>query len=224
MELLQYVIDACVEFNRRHRLQEKVDNIVFNGFMCIRELAVSGDDDSFYALEYTSIAAGIDAADRMVKAADIRPVFFKTTCPGKFLVAVTGNVEDVTASTEAGRSVGTELIADWFVIPNIHTNVVAALSGCSGIRSCCALGVIETFSVSSAIQAADTAVKTADVRLLDIRTALGLGGKGFVLLSGDVAAVETSVAAAADGVRLTGLLIGTTVLPRPAAELVSQLV
>ena len=175
-------------------------------------------------LEYVSIAAGIDAADRMVKAADIRPVFFKTICPGKFLAAVAGNVEDVTASVEAGRSAMPEMVADWFVIPNIHPGVVSALSGCSALRERSALGVIETFSVSAAIQAADSAVKTADIRLLDIRTALGLGGKGFVLLSGDVAAVEASVAAASEAVRATGLLTGTTVLPRPAAEVLAQLV
>jgi microcompartment protein CcmL/EutN len=175
-------------------------------------------------LEYTSISAGINAADTMVKAASIKPVFFKTICPGKFLAAVTGTVEDVTASVEAGRSVGSELVADWFVIANIHQDVVAALSGCSTLRERAALGVIETFSVASAIQAADAAAKTADIKLLDIRTALGLGGKGFVLLSGDVAAVDASVAAASEVVKSTGLLAGTTVLPRPAPELITQLV
>jgi microcompartment protein CcmL/EutN len=175
-------------------------------------------------LEYVSIAAGIDAADRMVKAADIRPVFFKTICPGKFLAAVAGNVEDVTASVEAGRSAMPDMVADWFIIPNIHPDVVSALSGCSAIRDRSALGVIETFSVSSAIQAADVAIKTADIRLLDIRTALGLGGKGFVLLSGDVAAVEASVSVGSEVVRATGLLVGTAVLPRPTAELIGQLV
>jgi microcompartment protein CcmL/EutN len=174
-------------------------------------------------LEYVSIAAGIEAADKMVKAADIRPVFFKTVCPGKFLAAVAGTVEDVTASVEAGRAIGTEVIADWFVIPNIHPGVVAALSGCIMIRERSALGVIETFSVASAIQAADRAVKTADIRLMDIRTALGLGGKGFVLLSGDVAAVAASIVAASEEARASGLLVGTTVLPRPSAELVGQL-
>lgn len=175
-------------------------------------------------LEYVSIAAGIEAADRMVKAADIRPVFFKTICPGKFLAAVSGNVEDVTASVEAGRSAGLDMVSDWFVIPHIHPDAVAALAGCSVIRNRSALGVIETYSVASAIQAADTAAKTADIQLMDIRTALGLGGKGFVLLSGDVAAVEASVGAASEMVRTTGLLVGTTVLPRPSVELIGQLI
>jgi microcompartment protein CcmL/EutN len=174
-------------------------------------------------LEYTSIAAGIASSDRMVKVADIRPVFFRTVCPGKFLAAVAGNVQDVTASVEAGRAQVPEAVADWFVIPNLHPAVIAALTGCSVIRDGSALGVIETFSAASAVKAADVAVKRAAVQLLDIRTALGLGGKGFVLLRGDVAAVEASVEAAAHEARSSGLLVGTAILLRPAADLLGQL-
>lgn len=41
-------------------------------------------------VEFNSIAAGIDAADQMVKTAQVDPLFFKTICPGKFVAAVTG--------------------------------------------------------------------------------------------------------------------------------------
>lgn len=174
-------------------------------------------------LEYTSIAAGIDASDRMVKTADVTPLFFKTICPGKFLAAVYGDVAAVTASVQAGKEVNPECIADWFIIPNIHREVVAALGGCVILRERSALGVIETFSVASAVQAADAAVKAADVQILDVRTALGLGGKGYVLISGDVAAVGASVAAGTARLVDSGLLVGTTVLPRPADALFEQL-
>ena len=32
-------------------------------------------------VEFNSIAAGIDAADQMVKTAQVDPLFFKTICP-----------------------------------------------------------------------------------------------------------------------------------------------
>lgn len=175
-------------------------------------------------LEYTSIAAGIDASDRMVKAADVRPLFFKTICPGKFLAAVSGDVAAVTASVQAGREVNPENIADWFVIPNVHPDVIAAVAGCVPLIERGALGVIETFSVAAAIVAADAAAKAADVQVLDVRTALGLGGKGFVLLSGDVAAVQASVQAGSARAAESGLLVATTVLPRPSDALFEQLV
>ena len=167
----------------------------------------------------SSIAAGIEAADIMVKTADVTPIFFKTVCPGKFMAAVSGDVAAVTASIQAGREVRPEAIADWFIIPNIHRDVIKAVAGCVPLLERGAIGVIETFSVASAIVAADAAAKAASVRILDVRTALGLGGKGFVLLSGDVAAVQAAVRAGEEHARESGLLVGTTVLPRPADSL-----
>jgi len=174
-------------------------------------------------LEYTSIAAGIAAADSMVKTADVTPLFFKTVCPGKFIAAVTGEVAAVAASIQAGREVNPAAIADWFVIPNIHPDVIRAVAGCMPILERKALGDIETFSVATSIIAADAAAKAADVQILDVRTALGLGGKGFVLLSGDVAAVQAAVQAGETGAAESGLLVGTIVLPRPADGLFEQL-
>lgn len=174
-------------------------------------------------LEYTSIAAGVEASDRMVKAADVTPLFFKTVCPGKFVAAVSGEVAAVDASVLAGREVLPETVADWFVIPNIHRDVISAMAGCTPLIERGALGVIETFSVASSIVAADAAAKAADVRILDVRTALGLGGKGFVLISGDVAAVQAAVNAGEARAGQSGLLVGTAVLPRPADVLFEQL-
>ena len=175
-------------------------------------------------LEYTSIAAGIDASDRMLKAAGVTPLFMKTICPGKFLAGISGELAAVEASMNAGCAVSPETLADSLVIANVHSGVVAALSGCTPLHERLALGVIETFSVASAILAADKAVKAANIRLLDIRTALGLGGKGYVLLSGDVAAVQAAVDAGAFEASEKGLLVGVTVLPRPADALLNQLV
>lgn len=172
--------------------------------------------------EYTSIAAGMEAADRMVKTADVTPLFFKTICPGKYLAAVSGDVAAVDASLAAAREVKPSSLADWLVLPNIHKDVIAALAGCAPIKERGSLGVIETFSVSAAIVAADAAVKAAHIRLMDVRTALGLGGKGYVLLTGDVAAVQAAVHAGSDRAGDSGLLVGTVVIPRPADSFFDQ--
>ncbi len=174
--------------------------------------------------EYTSIAAGMEAADIMVKTADVTPLFFKTVCPGKYLAAVSGDVAAVQASLAAAREARPGSLADWFVLPNIHREVVSALAGCVPIIERGSLGVVETFSVSSAIVAADAAVKAADVRLIDVRTALGLGGKGYVLMCGDVAAVQAAVDAGAARAGEAGLLVGMTVIPRPADLFWEQIV
>ena len=173
-------------------------------------------------IEFTSIALGMNAADRMVKTADIVPLFFKTICPGKYIAAISGDVAAVDASVRAGLEVGGTAVADWFVIPNIQREVLAALGGCQPIREQGALGIIETFSVASAIVAADAAVKAADVTVMDVRTALGLGGKGYVLVMGDVAAVQAAVDAGSGHAAAAGLLVASTVIPRPADAFFTQ--
>ena len=174
-------------------------------------------------LEFTSIAMGMEAADRMVKAAEVEPVFFKTVCPGKFLAAVSGDVAAVSASVEAGRAVAPHTVADWFLIPNIHREVIAALAGTGPLVQREALGIIETFSAASIIVAADAAVKAAKVRIMDVRIALGLGGKGYALFCGDVAAVRASVDAGGERAAESGLFVAKVVIPRPAASFFEQL-
>jgi len=174
-------------------------------------------------LEFTSIAAGMEAADRMVKAAEVEPVFFKTVCPGKFLAAVAGDVAAVSASVEAGRGLAPHTVADWFLIPNIRREVIAALYGTGPLVDREALGIIETFSAASIIVAADAAVKAANVQVMDVRIALGLGGKGYALFCGDVAAVQAAVDAGAQHALESGLFVAKVVIPRPAESFFEQL-
>ena len=56
-----------------------------------------------------------------------------------------------------------------------------------------ALGVVETTSVASAIRAADAGRKGAEVTLVQLRLADGLGGKGLAFFSGLVHDVEAAV-------------------------------
>ena len=174
-------------------------------------------------LEFTSIAAGMEAADRMVKAAEVEPVFFKTVCPGKFLAAVAGDVAAVSASVATGRDLAAHTVVDWFVLPNIHRAVIAALAGTGPLVAREALGILETLSAASIIVASDAAVKAADVRIMDLRIALGLGGKGYALFCGDVAAVQASVDAGAQRASESGLFAAKVVIPRPAASFFEQL-
>ena len=68
------------------------------------------------------------------------------------------------------------------------------------------------------ILASDAAVKAAEVELLDVRLAMGLGGKGYCLMAGYVAAVEAAVSAGALAAGETGLLVEKVVIPGPAPQ------
>ena len=82
-----------------------------------------------------------------------------------------------------------------------------------------ALGVIETFSASSIVDVADAAAKSADVALFRIHLAMAIGGKGFVLLTGDIASVEAAVAAGSAIAAEEGILVGRGIIAAPSREL-----
>ncbi|NCF66941.1 MAG: BMC domain-containing protein [Chloroflexi bacterium] len=144
-------------------------------------------------LEFNSIATGIEAGDAMIKRAPVERILAGSVQPGHYLVLVAGDVAPVEEAVEAGRETGSGDLRDTLFLPNVHPAVVSALSGELQIQQADALGVVETHTVASAIRAADAGVKGAEVVLLQLRLADGLGGKGLVLFSGLVADVEAAV-------------------------------
>ena len=76
-----------------------------------------------------------------------------------------------------------------------------------------ALGLIETRGMVGAIVAADIALKTAQVEL--INKEYTKGGLVCIEFEGDVAAVKASVEAAVMAIRDMGVLIASHVIPRP---------
>ena len=87
-----------------------------------------------------------------------------------------------------------------------------------------ALGVVEGFSVASVIKAADFAVKAANVQLMNIHLAMAIGGKAFMTMTGDVAAVNSAVEAAAAEIGKTGMLVESVVIPSPTKDIVSEFI
>ncbi|MDD5658157.1 MAG: BMC domain-containing protein, partial [Elusimicrobia bacterium] len=140
-------------------------------------------------IELSSMARGFDATDQMLKTAPVRLLLARTVCPGKYVVLIAGAVADVQAGVEAGAQRAGASLVDRFLIANIHEDVLPAISGTAAVARLQALGVVESFSVSALIEAADAAVKAADVRLIEVRLAMAMGGKAFVSLTGSVASV-----------------------------------
>jgi microcompartment protein CcmL/EutN len=119
---------------------------------------------------------------------------------------------------------GCGMVIDTFVIPNVHRNVFPAIAGTAQVGMLEALGIVESFSVASLIEAADAAVKTSRVELIEIRLAMALGGKAFMTLTGEVAAVQAAVDAGASVCAERGLLVNKVVIPNPRKELLKEVV
>jgi microcompartment protein CcmL/EutN len=174
-------------------------------------------------IETMSIPAGVRAGDAMLKAAAVSLVTAQAVCAGKYIVLVSGEVAAVKSAVEAGvHDVGIKLV-DSMLIPSVDSRVIAAISGVSELERVSAIGVLETFSLAAAVYAADTAVKAAAVELIEIRLARGMGGKSFILLSGDVAAVEAAVRAAENCEAAEGMISQSVVIPSPHPDMVQSL-
>jgi microcompartment protein CcmL/EutN len=109
------------------------------------------------------------------------------------------------------------------IINNVHESLPAAILGVTEVEKIAAIGVIETISALSAVNAADVAAKAAKVDMLEVRIARGLGGKGFLVFTGEVSAVRSAVKACANMMGETGEITSHCVLPAPHADLVKQI-
>ena len=77
-----------------------------------------------------------------------------------------------------------------------------------------ALGIIETYGLTSAVEAADTAVKAANVVLIGYELARG-SGLTTVKVVGDVGSVKAAMSAAEASVSKIGKVVAVHVIPRP---------
>ena len=173
-------------------------------------------------IELSSVGIGFLVADTMLKTAAVELLLNRTICSGKYMILVAGQVAAVEASLTAGVGAGDASVIDSCLIPNVDDALFPAISGTVVIRNKEALGVVESFSVAALIEAADAAVKAADVQLLEIRLAMALGGKAFARMTGNVAAVEAAVEAGAAVVAQRGLLVSKVVIPAPVDEIYGE--
>ncbi|QHI71553.1 BMC domain-containing protein [Aminipila terrae] len=174
-------------------------------------------------VEFTSIARGIYAADQMVKISEVEIVTATTTCPGKYIAIVHGDVAAVEDSVQIGERVAGEFWVDSIIIPNVHPQVFPAITGATMPERIQALGIIESFSMSTMVIAADAILKSAELEPLELRLGNGLGGKAFFTFTGDVAAVETGAEAGKNIAENKGLLVNAEVIPSPSDRLIPSL-
>lgn len=80
-----------------------------------------------------------------------------------------------------------------------------------------AIGILETKGFAPLIFGADTALKAANVDLIEWRQV----GSGYVsfTVEGDVAAVRSAIEAAAEAASKIGEVISSLIIPRPVEEL-----
>lgn len=83
--------------------------------------------NSIGLIELSSIAAGFQVTDAMLKAADVELILSRTICSGKYMVLVRGEVAAVQSAVDAGAEAGNFSVIDTFVIPNVHESIFLQL-------------------------------------------------------------------------------------------------
>jgi microcompartment protein CcmL/EutN len=184
-----------------------------------------GVDPAMAMIEFSSIAVGITSGDAMVKASPLGSIYAGTVHPGKYLVLVSGDTASVDEALDVGLATGGATVLDSVFLPDIHPAVTGAIASADEAAwvDGDALGIVETQHVATVIQAADAGVKAAFVEVSAVRMADGLGGKGYVLFSGEVAEVQAAVEAAEQWASESGYVLQANVIAQLHAEMAFNL-
>lgn len=175
-------------------------------------------------VELKSIPVGIKVSDEMLKSANVELVLATPICPGKYVILISGDVGAIKSAVNCGINAGGIFVTDHHIINNVHEDVLHGISGTSEYDNVAAVGIIETISAISSIKAGDTAVKSADVSLIEIRIARGLGGKGFLVFTGEISAVKSAIQAVTNELGEDGEITSFADIPSPHEDLIEKLI
>jgi microcompartment protein CcmL/EutN len=184
-------------------------------------------------LELRGAAFGVTALDEAVKAAPIDILQAKVVCPAKFIVILAGEVAAIQVAVAAAKtSVGSGLYDD-LVLGRIHPDLYRGLydqfhtirqdSGILGGKGATlakegeAFGVVETLSMACGLASADKALKTASVKLRELRLGYALGGRSYFVVAGATSQVQEALTGAVEVATHWGSLGGHSLILRPTA-------
>ncbi len=174
-------------------------------------------------VETKGLVPVIEAADAMVKAANVQIIQYAKAGSGLATVVVTGDVGAVRAAVDAGaiaaRRVGS--VISVHIIPSLDAAVAEAFrygdaKDGAAAPSRGALGMIETKGYVAAVEAADTMAKSANVDVQGLEM-VG-GGLVTVIVTGDVAAVNAATDAGAAAAGRVGEVASVDVIARPQVD------
>ncbi|NOZ60725.1 MAG: BMC domain-containing protein [Calditrichaeota bacterium] len=176
-------------------------------------------------IELASIFKGYEVQDQILKSALVEKIIARTICSGKYLIIVKGEISDVETSLAMARETGAFAIVNATLVPNVDEKIFPAIIGSTTLDSkeVDGLAVIETFSVAAAIRAADLAVKEAEIEILRIHVAMAIGGKGLVVLTGNIDALKSALIPAIDYLQEEGMLAGHTLITQPHEDVLRDL-
>lgn len=157
-------------------------------------------EEALGLIETLGMVPAVEAADKMLKAANVELVAYENIGSTLVTIMVKGDVAAVKASVEAGASAASAIgtltaqnvmprpIKDIGNIVSVYDIDAKELPEVSKYR---ALGLIETFGIVFVLEAADAMCKAANVELIGFENVAS--GYISVLVRGDVGACKSAV-------------------------------
>lgn len=177
---------------------------------------------SIGGIELRSISKGIEVTDFMVKKAQIEIIYFKSICPGKFIALVCGNEGEVRVAIDCGIDLGRNQVVDSFVLNNVDESIILSIKGKYSEYKRGAIGVVETSSVCSGLQALDKVLKEANVTIVKVQLAFAVGGKFVFTVSGELSDIQNGIEVM-KGVINSKKIINISIIPSPDSQILDLL-
>ena len=179
---------------------------------------------AFASIEFSSVPAGLFAADALLKKSPISMIRSGTIGAGRFLILLAGTTASVAEAHEEALFHGGLQIADDCFLPDIHPALYDALLGNVRQMGDGPLLIFETPTVSCNVQAIERAMKGVPVTLIEFRTGgAQLGGRGLSILQGDLYDIEAAQEIALSSLETRGIPAQHRVLTAPHDALLAQI-
>ncbi|SHE90708.1 BMC domain-containing protein [Clostridium fallax] len=170
-------------------------------------------------VEYLKIPTGMVALDKMCKTSDIKVVYAATLCPGKYVVLFKGTLASVKAALELSEKEFLSNTIDTMILGNPKEEIYNAISGTTSAKIEGALGIVESYSVASIVEASDIAAKSNEISLIELRLARGMCGKSFFTITGDLASVESAIEISSKYLKEKGMYLDSGVIANPDKDI-----
>jgi microcompartment protein CcmL/EutN len=174
-------------------------------------------------IEVSSIAVGLKCTDIMLKNSPVTVLKSGSVQPGKFLTLVGGSVAAVEEAYQTGKLAARKDILDHVFLPDIHADVVEAVLGKRNACSEEAIGIFETKTLCTTVNAADVAIKGTDIEIVELRFSDDLGGHAFVIYSGLIEEVQAALDLSVQSMDDAGHFLKNILIPRPDENLRAQI-
>lgn len=149
---------------------------------------------SIGAIEFRSIAKGIEVSNEMIKKSSVEVLYLKSICPGKFLIIIAGETSYINESIDYGLTKGSGYIVDSFVINAVSLDIINGLKNkYKKLESITSIGVVETNKVCAGLRALDKTLKSSDVSLVKLQLSFAIGGKLVYIVSGNLSDLDYGI-------------------------------